>query len=70
MAYQNRDYATMAKWGFVLGAAMFILEIAGHFLLNELPALGNTILVDMMGLGLLIAFVSVFGVGVILPLVR
>jgi len=66
------DYAKRSKQGFWLGIAMFVLgsvgEIGGHMLYGSLPSWENTLLIDMIGLGILIAFLSFFVVGIALPL--
>ncbi|XGI84383.1 hypothetical protein ACEU6E_03805 [Halorutilales archaeon Cl-col2-1] len=66
------DYARTAKLGFVTGVGMFVVgavgETAGNAVLGGLPDWEDVLLTDMMGLGILLAFVSVFVVGVFLPI--
>lgn len=66
------DYAKRSKQGFWLGVALFVLgslgEIGGHVLYGELPPWENVLLVDMIGLGILVAFLSFFVIGIALPL--
>jgi len=66
------DYAKRSKQGFWLGVAMFVLggigEIGGHMLYGSLPQWENMLFTDMIGLGILVAFLSFFVVGIALPL--
>ncbi|WP_336337793.1 DUF7860 family protein [Haloarcula brevis] len=68
----NADYATLAKRGFMLGAGLFLLgiagEVAGGAVLGTLPAWGDTLLVDMELLGILVGLLSPLVFGVVLPL--
>jgi len=73
MPWGNKiDYAKRSKQGFWLGAALFILgtvgEIVGHVLYGDLPQWENVLLADMIGLGILVAFISFFVIGMALPL--
>lgn len=66
------DYAKWSKQGFWLGAVLFILgsvgEIGGHILYESIPSWENILLLDMIGLGIMISFLSVFVIGIALPL--
>lgn len=66
------DYAKRSKQGFWLGIAMFVLgsvgEIGGHMLYGSLPGWENMLLTDMIALGIVVAFLSFFVVGIVLPL--
>jgi len=66
------DYARWAKQGFWLGAVLFVLggvgEVVGRVLYGRIPSWENLLLLDMIGLGIVIAFVSVFVIGIALPL--
>lgn len=68
----NADYAVLAKRGFLLGVGLFLLgvagEVGGHAVLGTLPAWGDTLLVDMELLGILIGLFSPLVFGVLLPL--
>lgn len=66
------DYAKRSKQGFWLGVAMFafgvIGEVGGHILYDSLPQWENVLFTDMIGLGILVAFLSFFVIGMLLPL--
>lgn len=55
-----------------MGAVLFVLggvgEIVGHVLYEGIPSWENLLLLDMIGLGIVIAFLSVFVIGIALPL--
>ncbi|EMA22214.1 DUF7860 family protein [Haloarcula argentinensis] len=68
----NADYATLAKRGFTLGAGLFLFgiagEVAGSAVLGTLPAWGDTLLVDIEMLGILLGLLSPLVFGVVMPL--
>lgn len=66
------DYGTWAKRGALLGAAMFLLGAVGTAAAGPagLPAWSGTVFTDMLGLGIVVVLVSVFVVGITLPLVK
>lgn len=72
--YHGVDHATFAKRGFLLGVALFAVgvggEVGGRALLGTLPALVNTLLVDMEAIGILLALFSPLVFGIVLPLVE
>ena len=72
--YRNVDHATLAKRGFLLGVALFTVgvvgEVGGHALLGTLPALVNTLLVDMEAIGILLALFSPLVFGIVMPLIE
>jgi len=72
--YRGMNHAQLAKRGFLLGVGLFVLgalgELGGHALLGTLPAWGNTLLVDMEALGILLALFSPLIFGIVLPLVE
>ncbi|WP_276251750.1 hypothetical protein [Haloarcula rara] len=72
--YRGMDHATLAKRGFLLGVALFAVgvvgEVGGHALLGTLPALVNTLLVDMEAIGILLALFSPLVFGIVLPLIE
>lgn len=72
--YRSMDHATLAKRGFLLGAALFAVgvlgEVGGHALFGTLPALVNTLLVDMEAIGILLALFSPLVFGIVLPLIE
>lgn len=66
------NYALLAKRGFLLGVGLFLLgiigEAGGHAVLGTFPAWGDTLLVDIEILGILVGLFSPLVFGVILPL--
>ncbi len=72
--YRGMDHAALAKRGFLLGVSLFAIgvvgEVGGHALLGTLPALVNTLLVDMEAIGILLALFSPLVFGIVLPLVE
>jgi len=66
------DYAKRSKQGFWIGVAMFVTgmvgEIGGHLVYDSIPEWENVLFTDMIGLGILIAFLSFFIIGMFLPL--
>jgi hypothetical protein len=70
--YGDMDYATYAKFGFVLG---FLLvaggasgEIVGRALYGTLPAWENTLFFDIEVVSVFVALLSPLVFGVVLPL--
>lgn len=74
MAQRNLDYARMAKLGFLLGIALFVVgtggEFVGHAAYSSLPGWEETLLTDSVVAGIFVGFVSVFGFGIVMPLVE
>ncbi|WP_435348137.1 hypothetical protein [Haloarchaeobius sp. HRN-SO-5] len=74
MRHGNLDYARLTKLGFLLGLGLFVAgtggEFVGHALYGALPAWEETLLTDSVLLGILTSFVSVFGFGIVMPLVE
>jgi hypothetical protein len=72
--YTNTDYATLAKRGFSVGLALFLVgvvgSVAGPAVFGPLPAWEKTLLVDMEALGILVGLFSVLGFGIVMPLVE
>ena len=70
--YGDLDYARLTKAGFALGVCLFALGAVGSALgpamVGPLPNWERTLLVEGEVAGILIAFVSVFGFGIVLPL--
>lgn len=68
------DYEAYTKYGFGLGAALFVAgaigATVGPTVFGELPSWEWTILFDAMVAGIVIGFVSVFGFGIALPLME
>ena len=74
MRNSNIDYARLTKLGFLLGLGLFVAgtsgELVGHALYGALPAWEETLLTDSALLGILTSFLSVFGFGILLPLLE
>ncbi len=70
--YSDRDYAQLAKTGFLLGLSMFVVGIAGdvlvHAYFESVPAWEETLLFDLEVVGLLVGFFSPLVFGIVLPL--
>lgn len=70
--YDDPDYITLAKGGFFLGLALFLVgaggEVIGHALYESLPAWENTLFLYSEGIGLLVGFFSPLLFGVVMPL--
>ncbi len=67
------DYAKRAKQGFLAGACLFLVgalgEVLGHTVVT-LPEWEQTLLLDAVILGTLVALLSVLVFGIVLPLVE
>jgi hypothetical protein len=74
MRNENLDYARLTKVGFMLGLGLFVAglggEFVGHALYGTLPAWEETLLTDSVLLGILTGFASVFGFGIVMPLLE
>ncbi|WP_144904797.1 DUF7860 family protein [Halobellus captivus] len=70
--YGDIDYPTLTKRSFLLGIGLFALGALGEFALaatgTAVPAWEHALLVDAEWIGILIALVSPFVFGVLLPL--
>ena len=70
--YGDLNHERLTKYGFALGVALFVLGAAGSALgpavAGPLPGWEPTLLFDSEVAGILVAFVSVFGFGIVLPL--
>jgi hypothetical protein len=71
--YFETDYASLAKLGFVAGVALFLAgaggEVVGHTFF-DVPAWGETLLLDMEIVGVLAALLSPLVFGIVMPLVE
>lgn len=69
---RDMDYGTLAKRGFLLGMALFVVGLVGQLAVSasgmRLPAWERTLLFDAEVLGVVIALLSPFVFGVVLPL--
>lgn len=67
------DHAKRAKQGLLIGASLFVVgavgELLGHSFMS-LPDWAGTVLLDAVVLGALVALLSVFVFGIVLPLVE
>ncbi|WP_435334557.1 hypothetical protein [Haloarchaeobius sp. TZWWS8] len=74
MHHGNMDYPRLAKLGFLLGLGLFVggavAEVLGHALFGTLPAWEDALFTDSILLGIVVGFVSVFGFGIVLPLLE
>jgi len=70
--YGNVDYSTLTKRAFLFGAALFAFGAVGEFALattgTAVPAWEHALLVDAEWIGVVIALLSPFVFGVVLPL--
>ena len=70
--YGDPDHARLMKAGFALGVCLFALGVVGSAIgpavVGPLPGWERTLLVEGEVAGILVAFVSVFGFGIVLPL--
>lgn len=70
--YGNIDYPVVTKRAFLLGVALFLVgglgELVGHAVFGTLPGWEETLLLDAEILGVVIALVSPFLFGIVLPL--
>ncbi|WP_257299355.1 hypothetical protein [Haloarchaeobius sp. FL176] len=68
------DYTRLTRVGFLLGLGLFVAgagaELAGHAIWGTLPAWEETLLTDSVALGIIVAFCSVFGFGIAMPLME
>lgn len=66
------DYGSWMRRGFMLGTVMFVLGALGttvaSFALHGLPEWEMTLFTDLIALGVIVGFLSVFGFGIVLPL--
>jgi hypothetical protein len=71
---KSLDYARLTKLGVLLGLGLFVVgaggEFVGHAVWGTLPAWEETLLTDSVGLGIVVAFCSVFGFGIAMPLLE
>ncbi|MFB6135412.1 MAG: hypothetical protein ABEJ04_01510 [Halobacteriaceae archaeon] len=74
MSVRHLDYPDLAKLGFVAGAGLLVLGAVGQLLsptlLGHVPSLFATLFTDFEAVGILVAVFSVFGFGIVLPLVE
>ncbi|PGF16508.1 hypothetical protein CP556_10520 [Natrinema sp. CBA1119] len=70
--YSGRDYSSLAKTGFVLGLALFVVgtgsELIGHAMFGSLPQWENTLFFALTMIGFAVGFASPFVFGIIMPL--
>lgn len=71
--YGKIDYPKLAKYGFYVGATMFLVGALGEMLLSsvlaaEVPGWIHSVLFDIEVVGLLVGFFSPWVFGIILPL--
>lgn len=70
--YGNLDYPRLTKTSFGFGVALFVLGALGHVagpaLFGPLPGWESVLFTDMEILGVLIALLSPFIFGILLPL--
>lgn len=69
--YGDLDYPRLAKTSFLLGLSLFVIGLVGQVVLGgmaDTPAWELTLLLDLEAIGLVIAFLSPFVFGILLPL--
>lgn len=70
----SMGYPDLAKWGFVIGALLFVVgaggEVLAPVLIGPIPAWEQRLLFDLEAIGLLVGFFSPFIFGVMLPLIE
>ncbi|MFB6292860.1 MAG: hypothetical protein ABEH60_01185 [Halonotius sp.] len=71
-AYGDLDYPALTKRAFALGVALFLIGALGELLVSgaglSVPQWEQTLLFDLEVLGVVIALVSPFVFGILLPL--
>ena len=72
--YSGHDYPELAKTGFFLGLALFVVgtgsELVGHAMFGSLPQWENTLFFALTMIGFAIGFASPFVFGIVMPLVE
>ncbi|WP_436928106.1 DUF7860 family protein [Halosimplex amylolyticum] len=72
--YVSTDYPSLAKTGFLLGIALFVLgaggELVGTAVFGGIPGWEQTLFFDMEVLGILLGLFSPLVFGIVLPLVE
>jgi len=70
--YGDIDYPTLTKRSFFLGLSLFLLGLLGEFVVQtfelQIPGWEQTVLFDMVVVGLVVAFFSPIVFGIVLPL--
>lgn len=70
--YGNIDYPTVTKRSFLLGVSLFVVgilgEVIGQTFFAPLPGWEETLLINVVGLGILIALIPPLVFGIVLPL--
>jgi|AntDeeMinimDraft_4_1070355.scaffolds.fasta_scaffold00687_14 uncharacterized transporter YbjL len=70
--YSGPDYSRLAKRGFFLGLALFVVgtgsELIGHAMFGALPQWENTLFFALTIIGFAVGFASPFVFGIIMPL--
>lgn len=70
--YGDLDYSRLTKLSFGLGLGLFVVGELGEFGINRagisVPAWEHTLLLAIAGIGVLVALLSPFVFGIVLPL--
>jgi len=70
--YGNIDYSRLTKLSFLLGLGMLVVGILGEFGIEKagmsVPAWEHSLLMAMAAMGILVALLSPFVFGIVLPL--
>ena len=68
------DQTAFAKYGLLLAVGLFATGVLGEaalpLLVGDLPAWEHALFVDFEAIGIVLALVSVFGFGIVWPLVE
>ncbi|QZP39264.1 hypothetical protein [Halobaculum magnesiiphilum] len=70
--YGNLDYSRLTKLSFLLGIGMFVVGEFGEFGIRKagmsVPAWEHSLLMTMAAIGIVVALLSPFVFGIVLPL--
>ncbi|WP_136689742.1 DUF7860 family protein [Halorhabdus amylolytica] len=66
--YRDMDYVKLARWGFVLGAAMFLIGGVGQAVVPGLPGWEKGLLLDLEVGGIFVGLLAPLTFGIVLPL--
>mgnify|MGYP000633811013 CR=1 FL=1 len=71
-SHRGIDYSVWTKRSFLFGVGLFalaaLIELLGHAFVGQLPGWEETLLLDAEIIGVVIALLSPFVLGIVLPL--